>query len=448
MAAPYSSPTDARPDSAPDVVATEGVLDDAPVVGCGDRSCGSDETAASCPEDCPSSCGDNACTHGENPASCAEDCPPTCGDRICSSEENPSSCSTDCPTNCGDGLCTTGESPLTCLQDCKASCGDTICTAAEETPSSCPQDCPPKCPDGLCSPLENALTCAADCPASCGDQTCSGSETALNCPSDCPAKCGDGGCTQPENIASCAADCGVVCGDKICSAGAESVANCPSDCPAKCDDGICSSGESSGNCAADCPPIKLAPVADAHIRDGDYSSSGGSGNYEYNNYGDSSYLYVGSDDEDDEAARSLLRFDLNGIPSSCTIATARLFLYFYDQSWSTSPDIQVRRLTASWSESSVTWRDRSSGWNNEWNNRGGDYASTVEATERVQSGQYGWISWDVANLVKAWRSGTPNHGLLLREPSDSSDNRGRKRFRSREYGTSSLRPYLEIGCAP
>ena len=67
---------------------------------CGDGSCNGTETAASCPQDCPSTptCGDGSCNGTETTASCGQDCPstPTCGDGACAEVENYVTCPADC----------------------------------------------------------------------------------------------------------------------------------------------------------------------------------------------------------------------------------------------------------------------------------------------------------------------------------------------------------------
>ncbi|MGE5156154.1 MAG: DNRLRE domain-containing protein, partial [Betaproteobacteria bacterium] len=56
-------------------------------------------------------------------------------------------------------------------------------------------------------------------------------------------------------------------------------------------------------------------------------------------------------------ARSLVRFDLSGIPAGTSVDTASLQLYF-DQDHTTSSfdvPLEARRVTASWTETGVTW---------------------------------------------------------------------------------------------
>jgi hypothetical protein len=61
------------------------------------------------------------------------------------------------------------------------------------------------------------------------------------------------------------------------------------------------------------------------------------------------------------ANRAFLMFDLAGL-SGCDVAAAQLSLYFEAEDYpGVSPTLEVHRVTASWTESSVTWSSRSSG---------------------------------------------------------------------------------------
>lgn len=86
-------------------------------------------------------------------------CRSTCGDKTCDSDETVASCPADC-AKCGDNICSSTESLTSCPEDCSV-CGDGKCTGSE-TLASCPKDCS-VCGDGVCSGSETASTCASDC---------------------------------------------------------------------------------------------------------------------------------------------------------------------------------------------------------------------------------------------------------------------------------------------
>ena len=59
-----------------------------------------DESAASCPSDCPSVCGDGFCSGDENGTTCPQDCRTgICGDGVCDFDlgEDCNTCRLDCP---------------------------------------------------------------------------------------------------------------------------------------------------------------------------------------------------------------------------------------------------------------------------------------------------------------------------------------------------------------
>ena len=222
---------------------------------CGDRTCEGEESAHSCPEDCPASCGDGECTHTEDAISCADDCPAFCGDSHCTHDEDAALCPGDCRAECGDSFCTHAEAPLTCPEDCSPECGDGACTHDEDDEGSaayCVADCPLSCGNELCDLEETSASCPDDCPADCGDGLCTHEEDADSCPDDCLADCGDGFCTHEETNATCPDDCEAVCGDGFCNPGEEDATSCEIDCPADCGDGACTHSENACGCPADC----------------------------------------------------------------------------------------------------------------------------------------------------------------------------------------------------
>ncbi|MBN1429337.1 MAG: hypothetical protein JXB07_13270 [Anaerolineae bacterium] len=137
--------------------------DEVGCAGCGDDFCGSDETCASCPEDCGECCGNGVCDgdFGENCYTCATDCGQCCGNGVCDPVfgETCSNCEADCgpcPPVCGNGVVETGEQcesnsqcprrGQTCVNcQCVANhCGNGTCEPGlGEDSSTCPQDCGP-----------------------------------------------------------------------------------------------------------------------------------------------------------------------------------------------------------------------------------------------------------------------------------------------------------------
>ncbi|WP_437501363.1 DNRLRE domain-containing protein [Sorangium sp. So ce1099] len=129
--------------------------------------------------------------------------------------------------------------------------------------------------------------------------------------------------------------------------------------------------------------------------------------------------------------RSLLRFDLAGIPASAQIASATLAIY---QTYKIdSSAVHVHRVTAPWSESAVTWGNAGGG---------GQFDPAVEAsfTTGGPGGTTGFRNVDVTALAQAWASGKlGNHGVLLEEAAVT-----RSTLRSSESASAAERPALTV----
>ncbi|GEM_PF-520512 len=272
---------------------------------CGNGTCDSGETSATCPADCgggatiwtpcasSSECTSGLCLQVQSGSFCSQYCaepesgsgcppsylcvalqsPPANGDGAC--------VFTGTGSQCGNGKCETGENYDVCAADCivsgcgviedigccdqntlvwceggkllKINCSDTKCgwdatngyyncsTAGGQDPSG---SNPRSCLDVITAPV-------------CGDGKCESGETSSSCPSDCKpdAVCGNGTCEAGESSSSCPADCGsaAVCGNGSCESG-ETQSNCPADCKAAsaCGNGVCETGETLVTCPSDC----------------------------------------------------------------------------------------------------------------------------------------------------------------------------------------------------
>ncbi len=122
------------------------------------------------------------------------------------------------------------------------------------------------------------------------------------------------------------------------------------------------------------------------------------------NFGASS-LYLGynlSGDNNYGAERTIIQFDVSGIPAGATINEAYLRLYV---NWSEPADDDpmgtvLRRLASSWDEYTVTWNEEPT-----W--------GEIQTSADVGSVN-GWCQWEVTDLVADWVAGTyPNHGMEI-----------------------------------
>lgn len=134
--------------------------------------------------------------------------------------------------------------------------------------------------------------------------------------------------------------------------------------------------------------------------------------------------------------RAHLQFDLTAIQNTGRWPT-RVLLRWYQHRASAAGclDISVHRITAPWSESTVTWQNKPA------------HDPAVVATACVgDSSGTGWKQADVTALVHQWLLGAvANHGLLLRDPSESTAGAARPGFaHSREGGSAALVPHLQV----
>lgn len=155
-----------------------------------------------------------------------------------------------------------------------------------------------------------------------------------------------------------------------------------------------------------------------------------------NNDSDSNWLIVGLY-QVGYVYRSLLQFDLSGLPANAVIASAHLQLYQYDHiSYSSTPQdftIDVYKINDPWQEEIVTWNTIPGNQN------------IPESTCPVTLDAVTWLSWNITDLVQEWLDEpSSNYGVLLRDRDETSGN-AVIYCRSSDYLTDpSLRPKLEI----
>ena len=150
----------------------------------------------------------------------------------------------------------------------------------------------------------------------------------------------------------------------------------------------------------------LAAVADATLASAQPAVNNGGGAALSIGYfsGDGASIY-----------RALARFDLSGIPADAVVISADLILYA--DAGTVSKQIQARRLTGGWDETTVAW-----------NNQPGSAAPQTVRTVGASAGTY---AWDASQAVQGWVSGEQaNNGFLLRA-ADEAEN-GYRSLRSRE----------------
>ncbi len=171
--------------------------------------------------------------------------------------------------------------------------------------------------------------------------------------------------------------------------------------------------------------------------------------------------------------RSLLQFDLASLPEDPNLITsATVGLYYFNYSGSSGHSdpvgrtIDVHSLTRPWTQNGSTWLARDDYdqpspvyWDSYlagvpgYQPGGADFDPSAVASAVVPAA-FGWMTWDVTDLVTGWLGGQDNFGLLLKDSDEIESNPGGKvsymaRFRSAEYADdTTLRPYLEVSYIP
>ena len=167
----------------------------------------------------------------------------------------------------------------------------------------------------------------------------------------------------------------------------------------------------------------------------------------YNGSGDLALSAWASNDKQ----HTLMKFDgLSSLPAGAVIVSASLFLYLHsaDASGSFEQTINMRRVLVSWTLGQTTWNVRSTGVN--WNTGGAlglgtDVSNTLTVALNV-SNTIGWKEWTSAQLAQDIQNIVDgvdvNHGWLLNPVFGQAETY--RVFRSSEYTSNTVRPYLRI----
>ena len=172
----------------------------------------------------------------------------------------------------------------------------------------------------------------------------------------------------------------------------------------------------------------LTAAADSYV-DGAVLNSG-------SNFGTATTLSVRSDVLGNR--RAFARFDLSGCTGftnpRITSATVQLFL---STAPSSSRTYQLHRVTATWSETGITWSNQP--------------ATAASATATVDTGTTSGVtlSWTVTSDVQSFADGTTtNFGWRVRDATEDALTAVTGTFASREDGTATRRPKLVVSYYP
>jgi hypothetical protein len=121
--------------------------------------------------------------------------------------------------------------------------------------------------------------------------------------------------------------------------------------------------------------------------------------------------------------RGWVQFDIQKIPSDAWILSSTLRLRLWHKTTndpaqgigdSTGRIYNAYQITQTWEEMNINWSNQP------------NYTENHHATATVPNAQGGWdgplvwMDWDVTNMVKDWRSGTPNYGVVIRDTQENS----------------------------
>ncbi|MFI6249947.1 DNRLRE domain-containing protein [Streptomyces sp. NPDC051016] len=177
------------------------------------------------------------------------------------------------------------------------------------------------------------------------------------------------------------------------------------------------------------PTSTLAVTTDTWVQTPDYTDSQVS----------STELKSGTYDAGTDVARSYLKFDVSAFKGK-HITDTNLALYsYYSSTCATSGSgTVVRRVTADWDSSSVTWSTKPAGTTT------GQVINTA-ALGYSSSCPAGTMNFDIDDIVQAWADGTANYGLMIRGVTET-DSTTWRRFRSANYasGDNSVEPHLTV----
>ena len=147
--------------------------------------------------------------------------------------------------------------------------------------------------------------------------------------------------------------------------------------------------------------------------------------------------------------RSLVQFNLSGIPATGCVQTATLKMTLTSVGRS-ARSYAVHRLSSAWvegtsaSSSGVTWQRRTA--TVPWSLPGGDFATNATATASTATTAGSVVQWDVTADVRAFVGGTTNNGWIVKDTAESAN--AEFVFGSRENGTVSKRPQLQVTVVP
>jgi len=121
--------------------------------------------------------------------------------------------------------------------------------------------------------------------------------------------------------------------------------------------------------------------------------------------------------------RGWIEFNVSRIPTDAWILSSVFQLRIWHKTLNdtamgtgdtTGRTYGVYRLTQPWAELNVNWANQPNYT---------EFHSSISTVPPGQGGWYGpllWMDWDVTDIVKDWRSGAPNYGLVVRDTQEDA----------------------------
>jgi hypothetical protein len=169
------------------------------------------------------------------------------------------------------------------------------------------------------------------------------------------------------------------------------------------------------------------------------------------NYGTATAMRSGDETLTANACRSLLKFDLSGIPAGSIILTAILTVTLTEDRSDNARTKRVYRIKRAWTEAGATW-NKYDGTNN-WSTAGGFHADDCEqtdigntsfsATETIPSEKS--LTLTAAKVQEMFTGAFTNNGFMIKTDTETDDSYA---LATSDHATASYRPKLVITYDP
>ncbi|MGW0607846.1 DNRLRE domain-containing protein [Streptomyces sp. NPDC002640] len=154
----------------------------------------------------------------------------------------------------------------------------------------------------------------------------------------------------------------------------------------------------------------------------------------------STELKSGTYDAGVTKARSYLKFDVSRFAGLDIIDTNLALFSTWSSSCEGGSGTVVRRVTENWASSTVTWGTQPAA------TATGEVISTAAKGFSTTACPAGTVSFDIDAIVRAWTSGSPNYGVVVRGVNED-DSLTWRRYRSANYASGSdgaSEPHLTV----